>query len=101
MKFLKFFLITLFLLLSITYLAINFIHTKMEEEYLSYYYLSNKIEQLNDTYYLCVGLLQTNATKENINSCNLVREKIESTVEKMKSKTPFIYYYTKYILYPI
>lgn len=94
MKFLKFFTITFFSLVVISYFAISFIHNKMEEEYMTYYFLSTKIEQLNDTYSLCAGLIDVNPTKKNIDSCNLVFTNIESTVEEIKNKTPFIYYYT-------
>ena len=69
----------------------------MEEEYLTYYFLSSKIEQLNDTYSLCAGLIEVNPSKENIDSCNLIFTNIELTVEKIKEQTPYIYYYTYFI----
>ena len=97
MKFFKFFVLTFFFLSVFSYFAINFIHNKMEEEYLTYYSLSNKINQLNDTYSLCSGLMQVNPSKENVESCNLVFTNIELTVKKIKEQTPYIYYYTLFI----
>ena len=97
MKFFKFFIITFLSLLVFSYFIINFINNKMEEEYLTYYSLSNKINQLNDTYSLCSGLLQVNPSKENIESCNLVFANIQVTANKIKEQTPYIYYYTIFI----
>lgn len=88
----------LFLLFSTIFLSVlNFIHFKIKQEHFIYYKLSNKIQQLNDTYSLCVGLLTTNPTKINISSCNIIFTKINKITNEIEDKCPYTLFYIKYV----
>lgn len=69
----------------------------MKGELITYYSLTYEIETLNDTYALCTGLIISNPTEKNIQSCNFVLEKMKFTLSTIKEKCPHIYFYTKYI----
>lgn len=96
-KYLKFFLLFSFLGLIGSLSFINFFHYKMKNELHIYVELNQEILELDDTYSLCVGLLSTNPSKKNIDSCNLVFNKLKKKTIKIKNECPYIYFYTSYI----
>ncbi|WP_128983213.1 hypothetical protein [Halarcobacter ebronensis] len=69
----------------------------MKEELIIYYLLVNEIQTLNDTYTLCSGLLIVNPTKQNIQQCNYIYEKIKIKVAQVEKQCPYITFYSKYI----
>lgn len=74
----------------------NFLHSKMDSEINTYLKLSNDMKNLNDVYFLCSGLLSSNPTSENIQSCNLVYKNIETKINQIKEECPYITFYTEY-----
>ena len=75
----------------------NYLHSKMDNELKIYLPLANDMRNLNDMYSLCSGLLSTNPSNENINSCNIVYKNIEFKVNEIKRECPYISFYTKYL----
>ena len=62
-----------------------------------YYKLTDEINHLKDTYSLCSGLLVSNPSIENINSCDFIVKKIDTTLNQINDECPHITFYTKYI----
>lgn len=91
------FIITLIFTSALFLSAQNFIHMKMKKEIFIYYELTDKMQILNDTYALCSGLILTNPSDQNIDSCNLVFKEIKVTIDEIDEKCPYISFYTKYI----
>ncbi|WP_320035231.1 hypothetical protein [Halarcobacter sp.] len=72
-------------------------HYKMKDEVIPYYIIAHEINTLKDTYTLCTGLLYTNPSIKNTNTCNFIYKKIETKTLEIKNNCPHIYFYTKYI----
>lgn len=96
-KYFKFFLVLLFLGLLTSFTVSNFLHYKMEKELYTYLFLNEKMKNLDDTYTLCHGLLSSNPSNINIQSCNIVLEKIQKQAEIIEEKCPYISFYATYI----
>ena len=84
-KYIKFALYT-FVGVSIALLSINYIHSQMRKEYFTYQQLTSKLKHLNDTYYLCAGLLNSTPIDENIESCNKIYNIIDITLKNITRK---------------
>ncbi|WP_321312718.1 hypothetical protein [Halarcobacter sp.] len=69
----------------------------MKDEVIAYYLIANEITNLQDVYTLCSGLLLSNPSKNNLQTCNLISNKIEQKTVQIKESCPHIYFYTKYI----
>lgn len=69
----------------------------MKDEVVPYYIIANEITNLKDIYSLCSGLLLSNPSKKNLQTCNLVSNKIKEKTTQIKETCPHIYFYTKYI----
>jgi len=96
-KFSSYSIIFLIFFLGLFFTTSNYFHYKMKTELTAYYKITTKIKKLNDTYYLCTGLLITNPTNQNIESCNLVFEKIKFEIQNIKKECPYINFYINYI----
>lgn len=69
----------------------------MKDEVIPYYLIVHEITNLKDIYTLCSGLLVVNPSQDNIQTCDLVFDKIEQKTTQIKESCPHIYFYTKYI----
>lgn len=96
-KFLLFSILIFVFSLGLLFTASNYLHDKMKEELPTYYSLTSQMETLNDLYYLCSGLLSSNPSKKNIDSCNLVFLQIEQKTIQIKEKCPYISFYITYL----
>lgn len=94
---LKITVISVVLGLGLSFIITNFLHSKMKTELDTYLSLVDDMNYLNDTYSLCTGLLKTNPTQTNIDSCNYVFKNIENKVNQIKEECPYISFYTKYV----
>lgn len=96
-KLLKIAIIPTFIGLILSFSITNFLHSKMNTELQTYYKLVDDMKYLNDIYSLCSGLLTTNPSKNNMDSCNLVYKNIEVKINEIKEECPYISFYTEYI----
>ncbi len=81
----------------IGYGSINYLHSKMEKELLTYLILNAKVKELEDIYALCDGLLKTNPTSKNLGACETISKQVNNLTKDIKEKCPYINFYTSYI----
>lgn len=81
----------------ITNSAYNFYSYKMHQELPQYSTLNQKANELTEVYALCSGLLLSNPTQQNLESCEVLRLQLHSIFDQIQDECPYIYYYTKYL----
>lgn len=59
--------------------------------------LSNDVNNLSDTYALCQGLINSNPSINNLETCNKVSQKLQKRVKELKEENPYITFYYRYI----
>lgn len=77
--------------------AYNFYSYKMHQEIPRYSTLNEKANELTQTYALCSGLLLSNPTQQNIESCEVLRVQLHDLFDQIQEECPYIYFYTKYL----
>ena len=81
----------------ISYSALKFIYYQMDKELITYLILQEKSKNISDIYALCDGLLTTNPTKENQQTCDEIIMQVKKIDYEIKQKCPYISFYTTYI----
>lgn len=85
------FFFSLFLVLTL------FVNYKLKDEVKGYFITLDKVNQLNDTYILCMGLAMQNTSLENKTLCEDVKEELNENFTSLKNDYPYMNFYKKLV----
>lgn len=82
---------------SIFLLLVVFVNYKLKDEAKSYLMTVDKVNQLNDTYILCLGLSAQNPSIENKNLCKSIKEELRKNYTLLEKEYPYMNFYNAFV----
>lgn len=73
-----------------------FVNTKLKDEINNYLITVDKINQLNDTYVLCMGLKVYNPSEENKRMCEIIKKDLNNVYTILEEEYPYMNFYKEF-----
>ena len=70
-----------------------FVNTKLKDEINNYLVTVDKVNQLNDTYIICMGLSMQNPSEQNIDMCELIKKDLNKHYSILEEEYPYMNFY--------
>lgn len=74
-----------------------FVNYKLKDEVEGYLLTLDRVNQLNDTYILCMGLSSQNPTKENKSLCKKIKKELSQSYTILENEYPYMNFYKAFV----
>ncbi len=92
-KLLKSFFYSFVFFFSVLVVLALFVNTKLKDEINNYLVTVDKVNQLNDTYIICMGLSMQNPSDEYKKMCELIKEDLNKHYTILEEEYPYMNFY--------
>lgn len=82
---------------SIFLLTAVYVNEKLHDEVEGYLATLDKVNELNDTYILCVGLVSQNPSEENTTMCESLKSELKLNFDSLKNNYPYMNFYNSLV----